>query len=542
VRWSLLFSVLVLAACNSGTDTPRGTVFRYNESKGITSLDPAFARSMGNIWAVNQLFNGLVQLDDSLAVRPCIAKSWEVSDDGSVYTFHLRNDVRFHDHEAFFHGKGRSVTAHDVLFSFNRVLDPATLSPGRWVFASVAEGGLEAPDDSTFTITLKEPYPPFLGILSMPYCAVVPREVVERMGRDFGRAPIGTGPFAFKAWYEGVKLVLHRNPNYFEVDPDGTALPHVDAIGISFINDPQSIFLEFMKGNLDMLSGLEDGSYKDALLTPNGTLRPELSERMNLIAMPFLNTEYLGFLLDDTAACMKGSPLLDRRVRQAINMGFDRRAMLRHLRSDIGTVGDHGFVPPASQGFSQHPTKGYSYDPKRAAELLAEAGFPKGEGMPEITLHTTSQYADLCEYMQDQLGRIGVRLTVEVHPGPTLAALVANGQVPFFRKSWMADHADAENYLSLFLAKNHTPNGPNYTRFYSSEYDALYVQAMRTVDDSARFALYRSMDSLVTTESPTVVLYYDRVLRFVNPKVTGLGANAMNVLSLKRVRKPFLEN
>lgn len=537
MRWLAALIVLCWVACGNGSDGPRGTVFRYNESKGITSLDPAFARSMGNIWAVNQLFNGLVQLDDSLTVQPCIAKSWEVSADGTTYTFHLRHDVRFHHHEAFADGNGRTVTARDVLYSFNRVMDPATLSPGRWVFASVADGGLAAPDDSTFIITLKEPYPPFLGILSMPYCAVVPMEVVERLGRDFGRNPVGTGPFTFKAWYEGVKLVLHRNPHYFETDPEGHALPYIDAIGISFINDPQSIFLEFMKGNLDMLSGLEDGSYKDALLTPNGTLRPELEDRMRLIAMPFLNTEYLGFLLDDTAPCMKGSPLLDKRVRQAINMGFDRRAMMRHLRSDIGTAGEHGFVPPASKGFSQHRTKGYTYDPKRAAELLAEAGFPNGKGMPAITLHTTSQYADLCEYMQDQLGRLGMRMTVEVHPGPTLAALVANGQVPFFRKSWMADHADAENYLSLFLTKNHTPNGPNYTRYRNPAYDALYQRAMMTTDIDQRTALYLQMDSLVTADAPYIVLYYDQVLRFTHRNVTGLGANAMNVLSLKEVRK-----
>ena len=128
----VLFSIGLLAASCTSQDSPqRGTVFRYNESKGITSLDPAFARSMGNIWAVNQLFNGLVQLDDSLRVQPCLAQRWEISADGQRYTFHMRQDVRFHDHTVFAEGKGRAVTARDVLFSFNRVLDPATLSPGR---------------------------------------------------------------------------------------------------------------------------------------------------------------------------------------------------------------------------------------------------------------------------------------------------------------------------------------------------------------------------------------------------------------------------
>lgn len=534
----LLFALFVgLGACRTDHANDGKTVFRYNESKGITSLDPAFARSMGNIWAVNQLFNGLVQLDDSLRVQPCVAKNWEISADGLSYTFHLRNDVRFHDHPVFAHRQGRLITAHDVVYSFNRIIDPATLSPGRWVFAQVAEGGVRATSDSTLVITLTQPYPPFLGILSMPYCAIVPHEAVEHFGRDFGRNPVGSGPFLFKTWVEGVKLVLHRNPNYFEIDPTGRPLPYLDAVGISFISDPQSVFMAFMKGKLDMLSGLEDGSYKDALLTPTGQLRPELHEKVIFTTVPFLNTEYLGFLIDDTAQCTKGSPLLNRRVRQAINYGFDRRAMLRHLRSNIGTPGEAGFVPPYARGFGQGSVKGYTFDRKKAEALLAEAGFPHGTNLPEIVLHTTSQYADLCEFMQAQLGLIGIKIKIEVHPNPTLGALVNNGQVPFFRKSWMADHADAENYLSLFVSGNATPNGPNYTRFKSPEFDALYQKALSIPVDSLRDPIYVKMDSLVVAEAPYVILYYDQVVRFTHPNITGLGANAMNLLTLKRVRK-----
>ena len=539
----LLFALFFgFSACGTEHGSEGKAVFRYNESKGITSLDPAFARSMGNIWAVNQLFNGLVQLNDSLQVQPCLAKSWEISQDGLTYTFVLRRDVRFHDHEVFANGQGRLLTAHDVAYSFNRIIDPATLSPGRWVFAQVAEGGVRATSDSTVAITLSQPYPPFLGILTMPYCAVVPHEAVTKYGRDFGRNPVGTGPFHFKVWYEGVKLVLHRNANYFEKDQYGQPLPYLDAIGVSFITDPQSVFLEFMKGKIDLLSGLEDGSYKDALLTPTGQLRPELQGKINYTTAPFLNTEYLGFLIDDTAQCTSGSPLLDRRVRQAINYGFDRRAMLRHLRSNIGTAGEAGFVPPYARGFGHGAVKGYTFDRKMAAALLAEAGYPEGKNMPEIVLHTTSQYADLCEFIQAQLGQIGIKLKIEVHPNPTLGALVNNGQVPFFRKSWMADHADAENYLSLFVSGNATPNGPNYTRFESAEFDALYQKALSTPIDSLRDQIYVKMDSLVVAEAPYVVLYYDQVVRFTRPNILGLGANAMNLLSLKRVKKSTQQN
>lgn len=537
-----IFLILMLGAGCTERESSSGTrtVFRYNESKGITSLDPAQARTMGNIWAVSQLFNGLVSLDSAMRPQPCIARSWEVLDGGRAYRFVLRDDVRFHDHPLFPQGLGRRVTAHDFVHSFNRIVDERTLSPGRWVFRNVdkaREGGFRADGDTILYIYVKEPFPPFLSMLSMPYCAVVPHEVTGALGRDFGRAPVGTGPFRFHAWHEGMKLVMHRNPHYFERDAEGVSLPYLDAVGISFITDAQSVFLEFLQGNLDMISGLEDGSFKDAVLTPNGNLRPDMEGRMTMQTMPFLNTEYLGFLMDSTAEVMQGSPLRLRQVRQAINLGFDRRRMMRHIRNDIGAPGVNGFLPYGLPGMEGNRTLGYGYDPARARQLLAEAGFPGGIGLPEIVLHTTSQYLDLCEFMQHQLSEVGIRLRIEVNPGATHGALVSNRQVAFFRKSWIADYADAENYLSLFHSSNHTPKGPNYTLFSSPAYDRLYDLALREPDDSTRFTLYARMDSLLMADAPVVVLYYDRVLRFTRPGITGLPADAMNMLDLRRVRK-----
>ncbi len=133
----LLLSCLFLMSCGEHKSNSGKTVFRYNESKGITSLDPVQARTMGNIWATTQLFNGLVQLNDRMEVAPSIAKRWEISEDGLIYRFFLRNDVKFHNHELFENGKGRSVVASDFEYSFKRILDDATLSPGRWIFNSV---------------------------------------------------------------------------------------------------------------------------------------------------------------------------------------------------------------------------------------------------------------------------------------------------------------------------------------------------------------------------------------------------------------------
>jgi len=362
-------------------------------------------------------------------------------------------------------------------------------------------------------------------------------EITEKMGKEFGRNPVGTGPFKYKEWYEGIKLVLHKNESYFEVDEAGRKLPYLDAVGITFTPDPQSVFLEFIKGNLDMLSGLEDGSYKDALITSNGTLQPELEGQISMFSQPFLNTEYLGFLLKDTVEEKLLNPLVIRNIRKAINYGFDRVKMIRYIRNNIGSPGVHGFLPNGLPGLDDKRAKGYSYDPELAKELLAEAGYPNGDGLPEIVLFTTSQYLDLCEYIQHQLEEVGIRIKVEVNPGATHGALVANSQVPFFRKSWIADYADAENYLSLFYSKNFTPNGPNYTLFNNAEYDALYEQSLSTTNDSLRYVYYNQMDNLIIEEAPVVVLYYDQVLRFVHKNISGLGSNSMNGLSLKTVSK-----
>ena len=189
-------------------------VFRYNEYANITSLDPAFSLNLANIWPAAQLYNGLVQLNDQLEVVPDLAKTWSISPDGLVYTFDLREDVYFHKHALFGDQKTRKVTASDFEYSLMRLSDPQLASPGSWVMQNVEK--IESIEDLRLSITLKKPFPAFLGLLSMRYCSVLPREIVEELGEDFRKNPIGTGPFVFKKWEEDVKLVLRKNTLYFE--------------------------------------------------------------------------------------------------------------------------------------------------------------------------------------------------------------------------------------------------------------------------------------------------------------------------------------
>lgn len=539
-KYVSFFLLLLIAACKSGRFNKDGrTVFRYNESAGITSLDPAFARDQANIWAVNQLFNGLVQLDDNLKVKPCIAKSWEISPDGLNYTFHLRNDVFFISDAAFVGNKGRKVVANDFVYSLNRLLDDKLASPGAWVLKQVKHenntNSFKTLNDSTLIISLKAPFPPFLGLLSMQYCSVVPFEAIEKYGAGFRKHPVGTGPFKFGIWKEGVKLVMLRNNNYFESGPSGP-LPYLDAIAVTFIVDKQSAFLEFIKGNLDFVSGI-DASYKDELLTSNGDLRSKYSSKINLTKQPYLNTEYLGILIDTNFKAASESPLRFKLVRQAINYGFDRVKMMRYLRNNIGNAGTAGFVPAGTPWFDQKQVSGYNYDPVKAMHLLGKAGYPGGKGLPPITLTTNASYLDLCKFIQSQLGEIGINLKIDVTPPATLREMIAQSKVSFFRGSWIADYPDAENYLSLFYTQNFCPAGPNYTHFSSPAFDKIYSECMLERNDSVRGLKYMQMDQLLIEEAPVVVLYYDEVLRFSRKEISGLASNPLNLLNLKQVKK-----
>lgn len=536
----LLFTSLLLSCAHDFDKNEKGIVFRYNESKGIAGLDPAFARNQTLIWPVNQLFNGLVQMDDSLNVMPCVARNWEVQENGLSYTFYLRNDVYFHDSPVFPDSLGRKVNARDFEYSFSRILDPGVASPGIWIFEKLAPTpdhplGFKAENDSVFKIWLKEPFIPFLGMLTMPYCSVVPEEAVRMYGKDFARNPVGTGPFVFKLWREDEKLILLKNQKYFEKDKEGISLPYLDAVSISFIKDKQSEFLEFMKGNLDFLNSIHP-SYKDVLLTRSGQLNPEFEDRLVLITQAYLNTEYFAFLIDSSFTEAKMSPVSSIYVRKAINYGFDRKKMMKYLRNNLGTPALSGFIPEGLPSYNPDKVKGYYYNPDTARYFLNKAGFKGGKGLPDIKLTTTSDYLDICEYIQFELSEIGINIEIDVATGASFRNKVANSNLVFFRGSWIADYPDAENYLSLFYSGNFSPSGPNTSHFSNKKYDELYNKSLLSLNTHERLELCQKMDSMIIESAAIVPLYYDKVIRFVPAKITGLGSNPLNLLILKTVK------
>lgn len=502
-------------------------VFRYNEHANINTLDPAFSRTLQDTWVCNQLFNGLVQLDSDLNILPSIAEKWNVSKNGLIYSFKLRKDVYFHKHKLFGKDSTRLVTAKDFEYSFNRLRDDKVAAPGRWVLNKVDD--FKAINDSIFEIKLKQSFPAFIGLLTMKYCSVVPKEIVAYYGNDFRSNPIGTGPFKFKRWEENIKLIFRRNPLYFEKDSTGKSLPYLESIAITFLPDKQSEFLQFAQGNIDFLNSL-DASYKDELLTADGKLRDNYLNTINMTRGPYLNTEYLGFYLGS-----KTPEIQSELIRKAINYGFDREKMMIYLRNGIGNPANGGFIPIGLPGFDE--SIGFSYQPEKAKTLIEKFKKQSGITNPEITLTTTSNYLSFCEFIQRELEKSGLKINVDVMPEATLRTARSNGKVDMFRSSWIADYLDAENYLSIFYSKNFAPNGSNYFHFKNELLDSLYDKAFTINNIEDRKQLYTKMDSIAMQKTIMVPLYYDEVIRFTQKNIKGLEINPINLLDLKRVYK-----
>ena len=524
---------LFLTSCNKHTNNKN--IFHYNESSGIATLDPAFAKSQSVMWVAHQLFNTLVETDDKLNMIPSLAKTWDISSDNKIFTFHLRNDVLFHDNDAFTNGKGRLMTARDVEYSFKRIMDKKVASSGAWIFNDKIDSveGFKAIDDSTFQLKLSKAFNPILGILSMQYCSIIPHEVVEKYGKDFRNHPCGTGPFQFKAWEEGQALILTKNKNYFQKDSAGYALPYLDGIKISFYDNKATEFLEFQQKRLDFINDI-DASFKDEVLTKNGNLRKEWEGKIVLQKQPFLNIEYLGILFDSSSELVKKSPLKIKKIRQAINYGIDRKKMMLYVRNSIGTAAESGFVPAGLPSFDPVKIQGYKYDQAKALQLLREAGYANGEGLPPIKLLTIPQYADLGSYIANELQQIGIKVQVEAIQKSLLLEQTSKSQALFFRGSWIADYPDAENYLSVFYSKNPAP--PNYTRYKNIAFDELYEKSLAEKNDSVRATFYQQADKLVINDAPVIPLWYDMVIHLVHPYVSDFIANSLNLLELRRVK------
>lgn len=527
ILFCLLF--LFLASCSMNDSLQKSHIFHYNQPNPITSLDPAFAKSQNNIWAVDHLFNQLVDLDQQLRLKPELAKSWDISQDGLLYTFHLRSDVYFHSDPCFGSDVTRRFVAQDVVYSFNRLLDPALNAPGSWVLMNKLDEHkpFDVMNDSTLSIRLRKAFSPFLSLLTMQYCSIVPKEAVDSYGREFGRHPIGTGPFYLKTWLDRQGVFMKKNLRYFHAGQ-----PELEGVRISFIEDRNTAFLEFMTQGIDFFSGVQ-ASFAAQLLTTSGELRPGLKDKMGFVRANYLNTEYIGINLESLA---QDHPLRSVRFRQALNYAIDREQMISLFRYGLGLPAVSGFIPPALLSESVAKPACYSYDPARAKELINSSGYnllPKEK--KTIVVNTNKDYLDLVSFIVRQWQEVGVQVKIELMETATLREKMRNGSLNMFRASWIADYPDAESFMTVFYSKNPPP--PNYTRFRNSDFDSLYLKAVVETDPSVRSELYVQMDQIICREAPVIFLLYDEIALFYQKTLEGITGNAINLLKLEDVSK-----
>lgn len=552
----IICSCLVIS-CGGREPSPaeRRDTFCYNEPDGIASLDPAVASYRSAMWAGGQIFNGLVELDSALNIVPCIARTWSVDPTGIEWTFTLRTDVWFHRDPCFGAQGTRRVTAADVQYSIERICDASTKSTGLWAFRTRIDGakefhldtrqgrsgtirGITVLNDSVIRIRLTKPFAPFLAVLTMPYAWIIPREAVQAYGRNFGRHPVGTGPFRFDRWTQDIELSLRRHPQYFKADQSGQRLPYLEYVRISFLRDPKNEFLEFSRGHLDMVFNV-DGSFAPTIFDAKGALRPPY-DRFTVKRAAAQSVEYYGILLDTSFTAARTVPLArSRLLRQALNLAIDRHRIVTYVLHGRGIPASYGVLPPTMPGFSES-VRGYHYDPDSAKRLLALAGFPDGKGLPPLLLQlgNSERTAAVAEAVQEMWRAIGVRAELRMVDFPQHLSMVRAGDLAMWRTSWLGDYPDPENFLALFITSNIAPNGPNTTRIARADLDSLYAEALDpTLSIEQRSSLYNRMERIIVEEAPWIFLYHDVVLRLTQPTVHGLTVDGADRLVLDRVSK-----
>ncbi len=524
--FQVLFLGILLNGCTSPKENNVKTVFYYNESGSVKSLDPAFSNDLESMWIINQLFDGLVGLDSNLIPQPLIAHSWDISDDQKTYRFHLRNDVWFHNYA----GNQRRVKASDFVFSFERIINSELASPGKWIFdACIQDQPFVAVNDSTLEIKLQKPQGSFLQLLATVFANVVFPEAVLASAENFRTNPIGSGPFEFKFWETDVALVLHKNVRYWMKDEQGESLPYLDAVKIDFIKDVYAEFQGLRSGKYDFMSGL-DANFIDELLTPNGQLLNN-QEQLNMFKMPFIKTDYIGFLLDEK----NGGITQDKDFRKLMYITTPRKEICQ-LRNNLILPANQGFVPPTLMSKDHFQRNQYGH--KNTVDSLMQVLHERwGNPLPGVPLTITPEYTDIFEMMQKHWSKLGINIQIQVLQSSTFKDAVAKGKVTMFRKNWLADYADAENFLQIFRKELWSPAGANYTHYFNPQFERLFDQSSVLSNVEERRRYQKDMEEIVLQDYPVIPLYYDQVVHFVNKRVKNWSINGINQIDLTKVQK-----
>lgn len=556
--WPLLALLAALpSGCTSPTEAVHGPggvyggVFNFNETQVVRTLFPLAITLASEQHIASQVYEGLVRLDPrNLAVEPALAQSWAVDSSRTAYTFRLREDVRFHDDAAFPDGKGRALTAADVVHCLTSICEAGAGDAAFHLLQGKVKGadayhasgrqggeveGIRALDAHTVLVTLVRPFPGFLQNLAVAGCWIWPRELQAAYGNDLLRHAIGTGPFRLKAAQPEEAFVLERNPGYWEHDAQGRQLPYLDAVRITLVPEKDKEVAAFLKGRLSLVTELSlqsIGVLADSIDAHTG------ERRFNVLSTPALAVQFYGFNLSKP-------PFNDVRVRRAFALALDKGKLVDSVLHGLAVPAEHGLVAPGLSGYPYGQVPGIPFRPDSARKLLAAAGYPGGKGFPRVSLQVDDHgfgYRSLASMAQEMLGReLGVAITVSTVATKTYYDRVERGEALFWREGWVADLPDPENFLPLLYGKNAEPDTGkastfNTTRYADPRFDSLYALALTRDKVAERMEDLAKAEGIAMRDVPVIPLYHERYIMLCAPNVEGLSINPMELLDLRRVR------
>jgi peptide/nickel transport system substrate-binding protein len=506
----LLLAILMVAALVlplSVTAQDDAGVLRYPISPDPEHLNPFTGTTIAISVILNNIYEGLFSLNrETGELVPWLAESYELSDDGLVYTFHLRQGVLFHEIPGVEYEDGdREFKADDWIWAANLSAsgDENISAHPEWTesivgAAEVADGtateisGIKKIDDYTIEVTLTAPNRLFLVTLGVP---ATPREAYEQLGEAYGETPVGTGPFRFVEWLRDDHITVEANPDYWREGEPKVA-------GVRFINTPDSntALLQYRQNELDFLFGFPTGQRAATV----AEFESEYNET------PGLNVRYFGFKM--STGFFAENPL----VRQAFAHAFNRELVWDELMEGARFPATLGYLPPAMPAST--PANIYNYDLERAAELLAEAGFPGGEGIPPIDLYVFSTAADELSLpvLQEDLRTLGVTLNIIPEDAATYWDHIGEDDVIMFLSGWSAGIIDPSDVFNFLFYE-----GRDDTKYDNPEVNALLEQALVETDPAVLEDLYQQAHDLITADSPWIVSAYSKVAWLQKPGIEG---------------------
>ncbi|MEI8134130.1 MAG: ABC transporter substrate-binding protein [bacterium] len=535
-----------------------GGRYTINEIRGNpSSLDPVRMNSKVEDDIAQNIFDRLVDNDAKLDLIPELAKAWEISPDGKTYTFHLRTDAFFQDDECFPSSKGRKFIASDAKYSFERVCDPKTLTIGFWVYQGIVEGaddyfirdslaktgkdikevsGFQAPNDSTFVIKLIKPFAPFSQHLATSFGYIVPREAVEKYGKDFFRHPVGTGAFKFTSWKQDEDIILTRNPKYWQSDNVGNKLPLLDEIKFTFIKEDKSLFANFERGVHDENFTIPTEFFPN-IVTADKKLTPEYEKKYQLQHVTAMNSYFIDILCT-------GPQYSNMALRRALSFAIDRGQIVKYiLKNAPHGPAEHGIVPPGFKNYPIEDVHGIAFNADSAREWLKKSGYGAGGKELKITLSVYNeprplQIANAVQHMWQST--LDAKVELHVMQASQLIDESEDGKLDIWVTRWYADYPEVENFLNLQYGKLIPPSlsmksYPNSTRWNNDKFNAYFEQALATTDEAARDKLYAQAENIMAFESPVIPLFYEEHYRLLQNWVRDNTLDPMNRIDLKWV-------